>query len=97
MGERKEGMEHLAKGIALDPDYLESHHKYMAVYNSMEFDLAEMNFSYAELFAAIGNIEKTVDYLKRAKRAGFNAWNKILKEKEFDKVRDDPRIREFLF
>lgn len=96
LGEREEGSLYLSKGIALDPDYLEKHSEFVAAFSSAEFDMAETFFSCATLYASTGNIEKTVEYLQKAKQAGFRAWERILKEKEFEKVRDDPRIKEFL-
>jgi len=31
-----------------------------------------------------------------AKEAGFTDWQRVLRDKEFEKVRDDPRIKKFL-
>jgi hypothetical protein len=38
----------------------------------------------------------TVDYLTKAREAGFTDWQRIMQAKEFEKVRDDPRIKKFL-
>jgi len=95
-GKVEDGTPYLSKGIALDPDYLEKHEAIAANISSPFFNTSEMFFIYAKLYASIGNIEKTVEYLKKAERAGFSAWHRIMKEKDFEKVREDPRIKDFL-
>lgn len=92
----EEGTLYLSKGIALDPDYLEKHKAFATNISSPFFNTSEMFFIYAKLYAAIGNIEKTVEYLKKAEGAGFSDWHRIMKEKDFEKVREDPRIKDFL-
>lgn len=95
-GKVEEGTPYLSKGIALDPDYLEKHKAIATDISSPFFNTAEMFFIYAKLYASIGNIEKTVEYLKKAEKAGFSDWHRIGKEKDFEKVREDPRIKDFL-
>lgn len=96
LGRRDEGAVYLAKGIALDPDYLEKHKELLATFTSPSFDMKEAYFAYAKAYALIGNVDKTVDYLEKARAAGFTSWRRILEDKEFERVRDDPRIQEFL-
>ena len=96
MGETEEGTSYLSKGIALDPDYLDKNEEFVATLSSSIFRTPEIYFTYARLYASTGNIEKTVDYLKKAKQSGFTDWKRIIEEKEFEKVRDDPRIQEFI-
>ncbi len=95
-GKIEEGTPYLSKGIALDPDYVEKHKAFATNISSPFFNTSEMFFIYAKLYASIGNIEKTVEYLKEAEGAGFNDWHRIMKEKDFEKVREDPRIKDFL-
>lgn len=92
----EEGTLYLSKGIELDPDYLETHKTFATNISSPLFNTSEVFFIYAKLFASIGNIEKTVEYLKKAEEAGFSGWQRIMEEKDFEKVREDPRIRDFL-
>lgn len=96
LGRRDEGAVYLARGIALDPDYLEKHKDFLSTFTSPSFDMKEAYFAYAKAYALIGNVEKTVDYLERARAAGFTSWRRILEDREFEKVRDDPRIQKFL-
>ena len=95
-GKVEEGTPYLSKGIALDPDYVEKHKAFSTNISSPFFNTSEMFFIYAKLYASIGNIEKTVEYLKKAEGAGFSDWHRIMKEKDFEKVREDPRIKDFL-
>ncbi len=94
--ENEEGSAYLSRAIALDPDYLEKHKDFVTSFSSVPFDMTEMFFTYARVYASRDNIEKTVVYLEKAKQAGFRDWERILREKEFEKVRDDPRIKAFL-
>jgi len=96
LGETEEGMAALAKGIELDPDYLEKH-KDMTVGLAYEnYNEAEIEFAYARLFAAAGQVDKTLVHLEHAGRADFKDWARVLTDAAFEKVRDDPKIREFL-
>ncbi len=94
LGDLEGGASYLSRGIALDPEYLDTHSTLVASASSASFGRPEICFLYAKLFAATGNVEKTVEYLSRAKRAGFREWHRIAEEKAFEKVRDDPRVRD---
>lgn len=96
LGNQEKGIYYLAKGMELDPEFLEKHADSLAGLPMRGSALPELNFTYAKLFALRGDIERTVEYLKKARQFGFRDWKRIEKEKEFDLVRDDPRIREFL-
>ncbi len=90
-----EAMAMLRKGLALDPDYFSRENKFSTELNLHEKNNPELFFSYARLFAANGNIEKTVDYLRLAKKAGFSDWRRIKTMNDFDPVRADPALKEF--
>jgi Tfp pilus assembly protein PilF len=96
LGRPSEGSRYLLRGIALDPEYLEKHKDLVTSFTSMSFDMRETYFTYAMAYASAGDIDRTVEYLGRARKAGFANWPRILGEKEFDRVRDDPRIQAFL-
>lgn len=96
LGLTEEGGRYLSRGIALDPDYLEKHQELVTTFSSLSFDMRETYFTYAKAYASAGNIDKTLDYLGKAREAGFVDWPRILREKEFEKVREDPRIKNFL-
>lgn len=90
----EEGLKYLSKGIELDPEFLEKNKAFTKDFSSYSFSTAEVNFTYAKLYAMTGNVDKAIFYLKLAKKAGFVEWNRVDTEKEFEKIKDDPRIRE---
>lgn len=95
-GKADEAFSYLSKGIALDPEYLEKNKSFITNFSSLSFSSSEMYFTYAKVFAAAGNIERTVEYLKKAEQAGFHDWERIEHEKEFKKIKKDPRIKIFI-
>ena len=96
LGRAAEGSGYLARGIALDPDYLDKHTEFLTGFSSLSFDLRQTYFAYARAFAAQGNVDKTAEYLEKAQEAGFSEWSRIAREPEFEKVRDDPKIKAFV-
>lgn len=96
LGKTEEGIGYLSRGIALDPQYLETHMDMVTMSSSVAFDMKETYFTYAKAYASAGEVDKAVEYLAKAREAGFFDWPRILKEREFEKVRADPRIKEFL-
>ena len=87
---------YFSKGIALDPAFLDRETALIANLSFESFKNPEIFFTFAKIFASAGNIEKTVFYLDKAKLAGFQEWGRIEREKEFEKVKDDERIKKFL-
>jgi tetratricopeptide (TPR) repeat protein len=96
LGEAEEGTACFAKGIALDPEYLGKNSASLVGLSMSDASLAELCFTFAKLFASSGDMERTVEFLNKAKQAGFHDWRRIAQERDFEKVRDDPRIQGFL-
>ena len=96
LGRRDEGSVYLSRGIALDPDYLEKHQEFLSTFTSVTFDMKEAYFAFAKAYALTSDVDKTVSYLEKARTAGFTDWRRILEDNEFEKVRDDPKIKKFL-
>lgn len=95
-GDSAEGTRRLAKGIELDPNFLDEHGESITGLTTWGASLSEMSFALAGLFASTGNVERTVEYLSKAGREGFKDWRRIAAEKGFDPVREDPRVRKFI-
>ncbi len=95
-GKIEEGMRYISKGIELDPNFLERHKALVAEFSSPEFNSPEAYFVFARAYAAIGDIEKTAEYLRKAEKAGFKDWYRIEEEKEFEKIKQDPRIKQYI-
>jgi len=96
LGRKDEGSVYLSRGIALDPDYMEKNQEFLSMFNSAASNMKEAYFAFAKAYALTGNVEKTVSYLEKARKAGFTDWQRILEDNEFEKVRNDPKIRKFL-
>lgn len=95
-GKSEEGMSYLSRGIALDPEFLESHKAVVLQVSSSGPETPVIYFTYAKAFAARGDIDRTVEFLKKAETAGFRDWERIMTEKEFEAVRENPKIKEFI-
>jgi hypothetical protein len=37
-----------------------------------------------------------VEYLRKAEKTGFKDWYRIEEEKEFEKIKQDPRIKQYI-
>ncbi|MCD6452541.1 MAG: tetratricopeptide repeat protein [Acidobacteria bacterium] len=95
-GRVKEAATYLSKGIELDPEFLTRNKAFVTRFSSASLNTPEAYFLYAKIYAASGNLEKTIEYLKKADKAGFKDWDRIEQEEEFQKVKDDPRIKSFI-
>ena len=91
----EEALEVMRRGMDLDPAYF-SREKRFETESDLQGGGPALFFSYARLFAARGDVGKTVEYLRQARKAGFSDWQRILELADFDPVRDDPALKEFL-
>ncbi len=95
-GRMEQGARYLTRGIELDPDYLETHKTLTADVRTSGADQSVLYFAYAKIYAARGDVGKTLDFFQKAKATGFRDWGRVASEKDFEKVREDPRIKDFL-
>jgi Flp pilus assembly protein TadD len=86
----------MRRGLELDPAFFSTEKKFMAESDLLGTDRPELLFSYARLFAAAGDVGKAVENLRLAKKAGFKDWQRIRTLSDFDPVRADPALEEFL-
>lgn len=96
LGDDRAALEYLSRGLEQDPLFLEKHPDSLAGLPMKGNSLAELYFSFARLYASRLDLDRTVEYLKKARQAGFKDWDRIDREAEFEKIRDNPVIREFL-
>jgi tetratricopeptide (TPR) repeat protein len=96
LGKIEESAAYISKGVELDPNFLERNEAIVANLSSLVFNSPEFYLIYAKVYASRGDVDKTLEYFKKAKSAGFSDWDRILKEKEFEKIREDPKILDFL-
>jgi tetratricopeptide (TPR) repeat protein len=96
LGRVEDATPYLLKALTLDPDFLDSSSTLVANVRSDQLGGPEASFLYAKLFASLGNVERTFQYLQRARAEGFTDWQRIVDDRGFDAVRQDPRLAEFL-
>ncbi len=95
-GEIEQGFAHLQKVMELDPGYLDREKRFSFQSSESSPPQPELLFRYACLYASTGNLEKTLDYMDKAKKKGFVEWQRILHNDAFAPLRDDPHVMEYL-
>lgn len=95
-GEIDQGFAHLQKVMKLDPGYLDREKSFSFETSKSGFSQPEIFFCYARLYASTANLEKTLQYLDKAKKAGFGEWERIRHDDAFARLRDDPQVKKYL-
>jgi tetratricopeptide (TPR) repeat protein len=95
-GKIEEGFAYISKGVKLDPEFLDKQKLFSANIFGDSLNNPEVFFLYAKLYASLGNLEKTVEYLEKAKKAGFFKWERIEKEDAFKEFWDHPQLKIFV-
>jgi Flp pilus assembly protein TadD len=95
-GRADEGTRYLAKGINLDPQFLVTHSALAVDVPSPGADWSETYLVYAKLYARTGHLEQAFEFLRKAQKAGFHDWKRIMEDRDFENLRLDPRIKEFI-
>jgi tetratricopeptide (TPR) repeat protein len=89
----EEAMKHYTEALKLDPEVLlRSSQSGVAAQISSPEDRAQYQFVLAKLFAKAGDVDHSIECLKRAKEAGYKQIDKVYKDPEFAAVRLDPRF-----
>lgn len=95
-GEIDQGFAHLKKVMELDPGYLDREKRFSIKTTEGNLPQPELFFRYACLYASSGNLGKTLDYLDKAKKSGFVAWQRILQDDAFAQLRDNAQVKHYL-
>ena len=91
LGQVQEAFEAYQEAFRLDPTILESQG---ASVPAAGVDPATQNFYLAKLLAANGQKDAALDFLKRAKDAGFRDFARVVADPDFKHVVADPRYQE---
>jgi hypothetical protein len=75
----------------LDPTVLESQGPGIP---AAGIDAATQSYYLAKLLAANGQTESAIEFLRRAKEAGFRDWVRVRSDPDFRAVVADPRFKE---
>jgi len=83
--------------LELDPDVFErtSRAGVQAQLPSPD-DRAHYDYTVAKLYAKMGLAERSLEYLKKAREAGYKDFKNVYKDAEFAEVRKDPRFAELV-
>jgi tetratricopeptide (TPR) repeat protein len=83
--------------LELDPDVFErtSRGGVQAQLPNPE-DRAHYDYTVAKLYAKMGLPERSLEYLKKAREAGYKDFKNVYKDAEFAAVRKDPRFAELV-
>jgi Flp pilus assembly protein TadD len=95
-GRAEEGTRYLEKGIRLDPQFLDTHGALAIDVPTPGAEWSETYFVYAKLYARSGQPKQAFDYLRKAQKAGFHDWKRLMDDKDFENLRRDPQIKEFI-
>jgi tetratricopeptide (TPR) repeat protein len=95
-GRSDEGTRYLARGIELDPQFLATRGSLVVDVPAPGADWGDTYFVYARLYARAGKADQAFEFLRKAQKAGFRDWKRIMEEKDFESLRRDSRIKEFV-
>jgi tetratricopeptide (TPR) repeat protein len=85
------------QAFELDPDIFEriSHSGVSAQLSSPE-DHARYDYVLAKLYAKAGNLDRSLQYLRRSMEEGYKGIDEVYKDSEFSELRKDPRFTELM-
>ena len=93
LGRVQEAFEAYQEAFRLDPTILEAQGPGIP---GAGIDVATQSFYLAKLFAANGQTDAAIDFLRRAKEAGFRDFARVRSDPDFRAVVADPRYKELV-
>jgi hypothetical protein len=91
LGQPEKAFEAYQEAFRLDPTVLESQGPGIP---AAGIDLATQNYYLAKLLATNGQTDAAIEFLRRAKEAGFRAFDRVRSDPAFEAVVADPRFVE---
>ena len=86
-----------SKALQLDPDVFErSSRTGVTAHLPSPEDRAHYSYVMARLYAHMGLLERSLEYLRRAMEEGYKDINLVYKDSEFANLRKDPRFTELM-
>lgn len=90
-------MAEYTRALQLDPDALvHGSHTGMSAQITTREDRAKLDYLMAKVYAGMGNVDGSLESLKKAKENGFGELDGVYKDQEFARVRQDPRLAEII-
>jgi len=90
------GLAELKQGLALDPNIMSRAEAISLAANTSHDSAIEKNYLMARVYASVGDTKRALDSLQLALNEGFTDLDAILKERDFDPIRKDPKFQDFL-
>ena len=59
-------------------------------------DRAQYSYLLAKMFAGYGNVDRSLEYLRKAMEDGYKGIDEVYKDQEFASLRKDPRFNELM-
>jgi tetratricopeptide (TPR) repeat protein len=78
--------------LELDPDVLERTTRTGISLLASPEDRAHYNYVMAKLYAKMGAVDRSLEYLRKAMEEGYKGINEVYKDEEFAGLRKDPRF-----
>ncbi len=95
--ELSRAMAEYQRAYQLDPTVFERNSKTgVVVQMSSPSDRAEYSYLLAKMFAQSGDLDRSLDYLRKAMEDGYTGIDGVYKDKEFVAVRKDKRFGELM-
>jgi tetratricopeptide (TPR) repeat protein len=91
-----EGFQSFQEAYRLDPNILERVSMRGTIIRTTEVNLGIQNFYIAKLYVKNGLPEKALGYLLKALEAGFNDYDKIKQDPDFQVLAQDERLRRMI-
>ena len=83
--------------LQLDPDvFVRASKMGIMVQSSTPEDRAAFAFMVAKMYAQAGNLDRSLEYLRKAMEDGYKQINQVYKDNEFAVLRTDPRFTELM-
>jgi tetratricopeptide (TPR) repeat protein len=92
----EKGLAEWRKGLAIDPSVLRRSEAINLAAASGNPNSPEKMYIMARILASIGDIEHSIESLKKALENGFTNIGAIRTEKDFDPIRQDERFKKFM-
>ncbi|MBN2244163.1 MAG: tetratricopeptide repeat protein [Acidobacteria bacterium] len=92
----EKALEEWQRGLALDPDILSRDDSITVAIAGGGIPPKDRNYFMARIYAAAGDIPRTIESLKNALMNGFHDIERIENSPEFDSIRGDARFVEFM-
>lgn len=95
--ESNRAMAEYQRAFQLDPTVFERYSKTGVVAQmSSPSDRAEYFYLLAKMFAEAGDLNRSLDYLRRSMEDGYKGIEEVYKDKGFAELRKDPRFNELM-